>query len=320
MARSYPDVLAYPTPALADEVVRLRPWELDDAPLLELAIRDPYIPQTTTVPEVYGEPEARAWVARQRRRLTDGDGLSLAIADGTGAALGAATLMRRGAGVATIGYWLVEPARGRGLATRAVRLLSRWALAEGGMTRLEAMVEPWNEASQRVLERAGLARDGACAGTSCWGGGRPTWSSSCCRPTARKIDSNGGRARGAGDGRRHGDGAARGARATRRDGSPGGRRVAALEDVARTIEAEGGRALRVAGDLATPDGPAAVVERTLAEAGGLDVLVNNAGSMTLAPFGEFAAAAFDAELATNVRAPFLLCQAALPALGARRPR
>src|SRR5512146_2713173 len=58
---------------------------------------------------------------------------------------------------------LREPAheaRGKGLATRAVRLISRWALRELGLPRLGLFTEPWNVASQRVAERAGFQREG----------------------------------------------------------------------------------------------------------------------------------------------------------------
>jgi RimJ/RimL family protein N-acetyltransferase len=51
-------------------------------------------------------------------------------------------------------------ARRRGLATAAVRLLTRWAIAGAGMRRIEALVEPVNRASLRVLERCSFRREG----------------------------------------------------------------------------------------------------------------------------------------------------------------
>jgi ribosomal-protein-alanine N-acetyltransferase len=36
----------------------------------------------------------------------------------------------------------------------------RWALTEGGYVRVQATVEPWNSPSIRVLEKAGLQREG----------------------------------------------------------------------------------------------------------------------------------------------------------------
>src|SRR5437763_1666850 len=61
---------------------------------------------------------------------------------------------------AEIGYWLIERARGRGLGSRAVALVARWAVTEAGLARVEALVEPENIASQRVLEKAGFRREG----------------------------------------------------------------------------------------------------------------------------------------------------------------
>ena len=63
-------------------------------------------------------------------------------------------------GTAGVGYWVLAHARGRGLATAAVRLLTRWAIATAGLRRIEALVEPGNRASLRVLERCSFRREG----------------------------------------------------------------------------------------------------------------------------------------------------------------
>ena len=64
------------------------------------------------------------------------------------------------AGTAGVGYWVLARARRRGIATAAVRLLTRWAIAEAGLRRIEALVEPGNPASLRVLERCSFRREG----------------------------------------------------------------------------------------------------------------------------------------------------------------
>ena len=51
-------------------------------------------------------------------------------------------------------------ARKRGLSTRAVQLLSRWALRELDVERLALHTHPENVASQHVAERAGFVREG----------------------------------------------------------------------------------------------------------------------------------------------------------------
>jgi ribosomal-protein-alanine N-acetyltransferase len=59
-----------------------------------------------------------------------------------------------------IGYWLAPDARGRGIITTAVRLLSEWAFANLPADRLEITVDPANSASRAVAERAGYSFEG----------------------------------------------------------------------------------------------------------------------------------------------------------------
>ena len=59
-----------------------------------------------------------------------------------------------------IGYWVARHARGRGVATRALRTLCRWALTELGLQRLELVTDPENRASHRVAENVGFRREG----------------------------------------------------------------------------------------------------------------------------------------------------------------
>ena len=59
-----------------------------------------------------------------------------------------------------IGYWVAAPARGQGFCTRALRLLSRHALDELQLQRLELITDPDNLASQRVAEKVGYQREG----------------------------------------------------------------------------------------------------------------------------------------------------------------
>ena len=93
---------------------------------------------------------------------------------------------------------------------------------------------------------------------------------------------------------------------------------ARLDAVAATIAANGGRAAVVAADLAVRS----EVERCAREArlpyGDPDILVNAAGVNLRRPLLELTAADFDATLAVNLTAPFLLAQALVPAMLARR--
>jgi NAD(P)-dependent dehydrogenase (short-subunit alcohol dehydrogenase family) len=92
-----------------------------------------------------------------------------------------------------------------------------------------------------------------------------------------------------------------------------GRDSAALEEVRRLVAGRGAGARVCAADLALPE----EVSRLAAEAGDgpLHALVNNAGGAVVKPLGEIALAEWQAGLAVNVTAPFLLLQALLPRMG-----
>jgi ribosomal-protein-alanine N-acetyltransferase len=61
---------------------------------------------------------------------------------------------------ANVGYWVASASQGRGLATRAVAEILRFAFDELGLHRVEAGTLVDNVASQRVLERNGFTRIG----------------------------------------------------------------------------------------------------------------------------------------------------------------
>jgi NAD(P)-dependent dehydrogenase (short-subunit alcohol dehydrogenase family) len=88
----------------------------------------------------------------------------------------------------------------------------------------------------------------------------------------------------------------------------------ALDRVASEIASDGGTAFALTADLGDPEAPAAVVRSVLERTRRLDVIVNNAAAFALALFDEAERAQFDRLVAVNVRAPFFLVQAALPAL------
>jgi ribosomal-protein-alanine N-acetyltransferase len=61
---------------------------------------------------------------------------------------------------ATLGYWIDRRAARRGHATRAVRLVLRYAFEHAGLHRVQPAVIPRNEASQRVVGNVGFRREG----------------------------------------------------------------------------------------------------------------------------------------------------------------
>jgi NAD(P)-dependent dehydrogenase (short-subunit alcohol dehydrogenase family) len=90
------------------------------------------------------------------------------------------------------------------------------------------------------------------------------------------------------------------------------------------IEAAGGSAVAVAGDLADPATPERLVDAATAALGPLACLVNNAALFAPDRVGDAAspvtAAGFDAHMAVNLRAPLLLAQAFAGRLDPAVPR
>lgn len=82
-------------------------------------------------------------------------------------------------------------------------------------------------------------------------------------------------------------------------------------DLAATINANGGKALAIQADSADAAALQAAVEQTVAHFGQLDILVSSAGILHIAPVEAFPLADFDRMLAVNVRAVFVAVQAAL---------
>jgi len=89
-------------------------------------------------------------------------------------------------------------------------------------------------------------------------------------------------------------------------------------ETARLIEAAGGVPWAVAADLTTSDAPALLIAAVIKELGALDVLVNSSAVMERTPLGEVTAGQWDSIMALNLRAPFLLAQAAAPHLARSR--
>lgn len=156
--------LELPPGGLCDDVVRLRPWTGADLAGLLAAFGDPLVQQRSwSHDRPYGEQDARAFLAALEPGRLAGEQVQLAVVDpADGSLCGGASLYdvdeehRR----AAVGYWLTGPARGRGRATAAVRLLVRWAFDDLRLARLELTCDPDNTASRRVAERCGFTVEG----------------------------------------------------------------------------------------------------------------------------------------------------------------
>ena len=106
------------------------------------------------IPQPYGLEDALAYI----RGLGES---SFAVVDSTGRVLGSIGVRWNESGdVGEIGYWLRADARGGGVTSRALLLISRWALARDGVGRLQLRADVENVASRRVAEKAGFRLEG----------------------------------------------------------------------------------------------------------------------------------------------------------------
>jgi 3-oxoacyl-[acyl-carrier protein] reductase len=85
---------------------------------------------------------------------------------------------------------------------------------------------------------------------------------------------------------------------------------AKADDVIRAIEAADGKALAIKADAADADAVRAAVTKTVATFGGIDILVNYAGVLAVAPIETFSLEDFDKMIAVNVRGLFVATQEA----------
>jgi ribosomal-protein-alanine N-acetyltransferase len=148
--------LPVPEPPLAEGAVALRPLEERDGPAIERGLSDP------DVIRAFGRSALTAGEVLDRNRALwqRGEAATFAVCERSGDCAGLVFLNLTSRRRATVGYWLLPEARGKGLAATAVRLVSRWALRDPGLARVGLLTEPWNEPSQRVAELAGFRREG----------------------------------------------------------------------------------------------------------------------------------------------------------------
>ncbi len=83
---------------------------------------------------------------------------------------------------------------------------------------------------------------------------------------------------------------------------------------AEEIEAAGGEALPIVGDIRDAEAVEAAVAQTVERFGGIDIVVNNASAINLAPMRDLPVKRFDLMQQINSRGTFVVTRAALPHL------
>ena len=146
-----------PSEPLSDGVVSLREWREADVPAIVDICTDPDVVRFTRVPSPYSEQDARAFLAGG---VIEEMRFAIVSAQDEADVLGSIGLRDADELRGEVGYLVRASARGRGVASRALRLLAEWALTERGLARVQLYARLDNPASQRAAEKAGFRREG----------------------------------------------------------------------------------------------------------------------------------------------------------------
>jgi ribosomal-protein-alanine N-acetyltransferase len=149
-----------PPDSITDGVVVLRELREGDRAATLLAMRDAVVARWLNMPSAPGNRDFDSLLRAVRNGRASGDRIDYVVTEaGEDVSLGAVIASRRHRDNYEVAYLAREAGRGRGLMTRAVRLLCDWLLEEG-VGRIELRTHPDNEASQKLAERAGFQREG----------------------------------------------------------------------------------------------------------------------------------------------------------------
>jgi RimJ/RimL family protein N-acetyltransferase len=149
--------------SLVDGDIRLDPLAAEHSAAMDALARDVDVARFTRVPEPVPDDFGTQWAERYTRGREEGTNAGFAIVDAeSDEFLGFMGLVKLDLATAEAeaGYVTASRARGRGIATRALRLLSAWAFAEFPLERIELLIDAANPGSEVVAQRAGYTREG----------------------------------------------------------------------------------------------------------------------------------------------------------------
>ncbi len=148
------------TLSLNGEELRLRPLVQEDAlRVYELANNWNIASMLARMPYPYTQGSAEEWISGHIARRASGDSWPLAI-EVNSELVGTIGLSRQGDDTYELGYWVGEPYWGQGIATRAARVLVKFAFDILGASRLTAGHFTENPASGRILTNIGFQKTG----------------------------------------------------------------------------------------------------------------------------------------------------------------
>jgi len=151
-------------PRLEDAAVRLRPLEERDVVAYAASFSDdPELANLLGVEAAPAKDEVRARLARPWAEPPELRGYEWAIADAGDDRFVGALMLHSCAWAhrrVEVGFWLTPPARGRGIATTALRLVLDWLFDAVAVERVELTALPGNDAVARIAAKLGFAYEG----------------------------------------------------------------------------------------------------------------------------------------------------------------
>jgi RimJ/RimL family protein N-acetyltransferase len=147
--------------------IELRPLTAADVDDVHDLVQDPDTLRFTRIPEPPPDGFARQWYARyqQGRETSSKEAFAIVGDDGAFLGLALAPSIDAEAAEAELGYIVAAHARGRGVASEALRQLTAWAFEERGTQRAYLLIDVDNAASGKVAERAGYRLEGVMRST-----------------------------------------------------------------------------------------------------------------------------------------------------------
>lgn len=150
-------------PVLKAKQFTLRPYRKGDEPSLQKHINNVQISHNTShIPYPYTLKDAQNWVRenlmRQKQKNTENINFAIAVRGKVVGGIGLNQIKLEHQ--AELGYWLGEKYWGQGIMTQAVGIVTRFGFEQFKLQRIFACVYPHNQASMRVLVKAGYKFEG----------------------------------------------------------------------------------------------------------------------------------------------------------------
>jgi RimJ/RimL family protein N-acetyltransferase len=146
--------------------IRLRRLERSDVLAAHPIVDDGDMLRFTRVPDPVPNGWLDAWFERYEQGRADSTREAFAIVEDDGlVGLTLAPSIQREERTVELGYLVVPAARGRGIATEALRALTVWAFDALDPVRIELLISPANTASRIVAERCGYTYEGTLRST-----------------------------------------------------------------------------------------------------------------------------------------------------------